>query len=155
MSKFNLKLRSSYGSGIDVESSQLYYIWIHLRALEESYRNVSSKFKFLGHRREILSDLEEEGASHCHLWGILVALSPRKAGILKHSTHTKTWLIVQITEQKGLLPLADDWWHRFKVRILLSSLQISTKYLQAWNVLAFAQGLITPLAEEGETALFL
>lgn len=37
------------------------------------------------------------------------ALIPRIAGILKHSTHTKTWLVVQIAEQVGLLPLADDW----------------------------------------------
>ena len=58
----------------------------------------------------MLSDLEEEVASHCHLqWGILVALSPRTAGLLKHSTHTKTWLFVQITEQMGLLPLTGDW----------------------------------------------
>jgi len=58
----------------------------------------------------MLTDLEEEVSSHCYLqWGILVALSPRTAGIPKHSTHIKTWLFVQITEQMSLLPLAGDW----------------------------------------------
>lgn len=88
MPKFNLKLRSS----IDAEHSQLCCIWALLCALEESHRKVTGKFRFLGHWREMLSDLEEEVASHCHLqWGILVALSPRTAGIPKHSNRTEWW----------------------------------------------------------------
>lgn len=137
MPKFNLKLRSSWGSGIGAERSQLCCIWALLCALKASHRKVSSKFRFLGHLREILSDLEEEVASQCLLlWDILVTLSPRTAGILKHSTRTKPWLFVQNTEQMGLLPLAGDWRHWFKVRTLLSSLEIGKKYWQTCNVLA-------------------
>lgn len=74
----------------------------------------------------------EEGVAYYLPWDSLVALSPRIASIPKHSAHAKHGFLCK-PQNKWV---CCHWWHRFKARIFLPSLEINAEDLQAQNVLA-------------------
>lgn len=151
-----MNLRSRWCSCVDAECSQLCWIWTFLHVFEESYRKVCSKLMVLGLWREMLSDLEDEVASHCHLhWGFLVAFSPRTAGVLKHSGHIITWLFVQNHRTNGSAATGRRLVTLIQGQNLVIIARDKHRVFTGMKCPCSDWDLITCLAENGEILLFL